>query len=204
MLRLPGQTEQVSVVLAEPRIPSHGSGRSAVTWPGTSGFRRSSLGHKSPEIPRDCKGLLTKARPEGTGPIRKQSIKRPLASAMADLKMAREHADSFDKFYREVSASPRDRLGHFCEADPFVGEDDVASDRAADGEHSPLDVPLAPRPRLRLRLNRCLRQSRGAGRLDRARMDKRRDHAKPGNIAGRNGCEAGQNSTVSKDGRQPR
>jgi len=54
-----------------------------------------------PESPRDCKGLLSKARPKGR-PYKETVDQAPLA-AIFDMKMAREHSDSFDKFYRDVS-----------------------------------------------------------------------------------------------------
>jgi hypothetical protein len=56
---------------------------------------------ENPEAPRDCKGLLTEARPKGQ-PYKETVDQAPLTSVF-DLKMAREHSDSFDKFYREVS-----------------------------------------------------------------------------------------------------
>ena len=55
----------------------------------------------NPETPRDCKGLLTKARPKGQ-PYKETVDQAPITSVF-DLKMAREHSDSFDKFYREVA-----------------------------------------------------------------------------------------------------
>lgn len=50
---------------------------------------------------RDCKGLLTKARPKGQ-PY-KETVDQALLASAFDMKMAREHADSFDKFYRDVT-----------------------------------------------------------------------------------------------------
>lgn len=55
----------------------------------------------NPEGPRDCKGVLTKARPKGH-PYKETVDQAPLASIF-DMKMARQHADSFDKFYRDIS-----------------------------------------------------------------------------------------------------
>jgi hypothetical protein len=55
----------------------------------------------NPEGPRDCKGVLTKARPKGQ-PYKETVDQAPLASIF-DMKMAREHADSFDKFFRDIS-----------------------------------------------------------------------------------------------------
>ena len=55
----------------------------------------------NPEGPRDCKGLLTKARPKGQ-PYQPTVDQLPL-TRIFDMKMAREHADSFDKFYRDVA-----------------------------------------------------------------------------------------------------
>ena len=48
-----------------------------------------------------CKGLLSKARPKGR-PYKEMVDQAPLASTF-DMKMAREHSDSFDKFYRDIS-----------------------------------------------------------------------------------------------------
>jgi hypothetical protein len=55
----------------------------------------------NPESPRDCKGLLTKARPKGK-PY-KPNVDQQFLASIFDMKMAREHSDSFDKFYRDVS-----------------------------------------------------------------------------------------------------
>jgi len=55
----------------------------------------------NPEIPRDCKGFLTKARIKGH-PYKETVDQAPLA-AIFDMKMAREHSDSFNKFYRDVT-----------------------------------------------------------------------------------------------------
>lgn len=54
-----------------------------------------------PESPRDCKGLLTKARPRGK-PY-KPNVDQQILASIFDMKMAREHSDSFDKFYRDVT-----------------------------------------------------------------------------------------------------
>jgi hypothetical protein len=55
----------------------------------------------NPEVPRDCKGLLSKARPKGK-PY-KETVDQPVLASIFDMKMARENSDSFDKFYREVT-----------------------------------------------------------------------------------------------------
>jgi hypothetical protein len=68
---------------------------------GQFGFPSEFLRPQNPEIPRDCKGMLTKARPKGQ-PYKETIDQAPLTSAF-DLKMAREHSNSFDKFYREIS-----------------------------------------------------------------------------------------------------
>jgi hypothetical protein len=54
-----------------------------------------------PERPRDCKGLITKARPKGD-PY-SETADQALLTSIFDMKMAREHSDSFDKFYRDVA-----------------------------------------------------------------------------------------------------
>jgi hypothetical protein len=68
---------------------------------GQFGFPAQFRRPRNPETPRDCKGLLTRARPRGQ-PYKETVDQAPLTSVF-DLKMAREHSDSFDKFYREVS-----------------------------------------------------------------------------------------------------
>jgi hypothetical protein len=55
----------------------------------------------NPERPRDCKGLLSKARPKGK-PYKPNIDQRVLAS-LFDMKMARENSPSFDKFYRDIT-----------------------------------------------------------------------------------------------------
>jgi hypothetical protein len=54
-----------------------------------------------PESPRDCKGLLTKARPKGD-PY-SETVDQQLLTSIFDIEMARQHSDSFDKLYRDVS-----------------------------------------------------------------------------------------------------
>lgn len=68
---------------------------------GQHGFPADFLPVANPEAPRDCKGLLSKARPSGY-PYKETVDQAPLAATF-DMKMAREHSDSFDKFYRDVS-----------------------------------------------------------------------------------------------------
>jgi hypothetical protein len=92
---------QVSVVLANREFEAWFLA-AAPSLGGQFGFPTDFARPRSPESPRDCKGLLTKARPNGQ-PYKETVDQAPLASAF-DLKMAREHSDSFDKFYREVSA----------------------------------------------------------------------------------------------------
>jgi hypothetical protein len=68
---------------------------------GKYGFSASLTGPEKPESPRDCKGLLTSARPKGR-PYKEMVDQAPLASVF-DMKMAREQSDSFAKFYRDVA-----------------------------------------------------------------------------------------------------
>lgn len=91
---------QVSVVLANREFEAWFLA-SAPSLAGQFGFPAEFPCPRNPESPRDCKGVLTKARPKGR-PYKETVDQAPLASAF-DLKMAREHSDSFDKFYREVS-----------------------------------------------------------------------------------------------------
>jgi hypothetical protein len=94
------QDKQVSVVLANREFEAWFLA-AAPSLAGQFGFPTEFARPESPEAPRDCKGLLTKARPKGQ-PYKETVDQAPLTSAF-DLKMAREHSDSFDKFYREVS-----------------------------------------------------------------------------------------------------
>jgi Domain of unknown function (DUF4276) len=90
----------VSVVLANREFEAWFLA-AAPSLAGQFGFPAEFPRPQNPELPRDCKGLLTKARPKGQ-PYKETVDQAPLASVF-DLKMAREHSDSFDKFYREVS-----------------------------------------------------------------------------------------------------
>jgi hypothetical protein len=56
---------------------------------------------QNPEFYEDCKGELEKFLP-GKQSYRPVPDQKPLASVF-DMKMAREHADSFDKFYRDIT-----------------------------------------------------------------------------------------------------
>jgi hypothetical protein len=92
--------KQVSVVLANREFEAWFLA-AAPSLAGQFGFPAEFPRPRNPETPRDCKGLLTKARPKGQ-PYKETVDQAPLTSVF-DLKMAREHSDSFDKFYREVS-----------------------------------------------------------------------------------------------------
>jgi len=92
--------KHVSVVLANREFEAWFLA-AAPSLAGQSGFPVEFPRPQNPELPRDCKGLLTKARPKGQ-PYKETVDQAPLTSVF-DLKMAREHSDSFDKFYREVS-----------------------------------------------------------------------------------------------------
>jgi hypothetical protein len=96
----PDFSNSLSVVLANREFEAWFLA-AAPSLAGQFGFPAEFPRPRNPEIPRDCKGLLTRARPNGQ-PYRETIDQAPLASA-CDLKMAREHSDSFDKFYREVS-----------------------------------------------------------------------------------------------------
>jgi hypothetical protein len=52
----------------------------------------------APEKPRDCKGWIKRTRGSYEPPV----DQAPLASIF-DMKLARQHSDSFDKFYRDVT-----------------------------------------------------------------------------------------------------
>jgi Domain of unknown function (DUF4276) len=92
--------KEVSVVLANREFEAWFLA-AAPSLAGKFGFTAEFSRPRNPETPRDCKGLLTKARAKGQ-PYKETVDQTPLTSAF-DLKMAREHSDSFDKFYREVS-----------------------------------------------------------------------------------------------------
>jgi hypothetical protein len=92
--------KQVSVVLANREFEAWFLA-AAPSLAGQFGFPPEFSRPQRPEAPRDCKGLLTKARPKGQ-PYKETVDQAQLTSAF-DLKMAREHSSSFDKFYREVS-----------------------------------------------------------------------------------------------------
>jgi hypothetical protein len=92
--------KQVSVVLANREYEAWFLA-AAPSLAGQFGFPAEFARPQNPEAPRDCKGLLPKARPKGQ-PYKETVDQAPLTSVF-DLKMAREHSDSFDKFYREVS-----------------------------------------------------------------------------------------------------
>jgi Domain of unknown function (DUF4276) len=91
---------QVSVVLANREFEAWFLA-AAPSLAGQFGFPADFTRPRSPESPRDCKGLLTKARPKGQ-PY-KETVDQALLTSCFDLKMAREYSGSFDKFYRDVS-----------------------------------------------------------------------------------------------------
>lgn len=62
---------------------------------GRHGFRADLARPPEPEAPRDCKGLLSKARAKGH-PCKETVDQAPLATIF-DMKMAREHSGSFSK-----------------------------------------------------------------------------------------------------------
>jgi Domain of unknown function (DUF4276) len=73
----------------------------ATSLAGHHGFFENLQSHGNPEVPRDCKGWLTKQRAHGH-PHKETVDQAPLASIF-DLKAARENSPSFDKFYRDVT-----------------------------------------------------------------------------------------------------
>jgi hypothetical protein len=56
---------------------------------------------EDPERPRDCKGLLTRARTAGH-PY-KETVDQVALASIFDIAMARAYAPSFDKFCRDVA-----------------------------------------------------------------------------------------------------
>jgi hypothetical protein len=67
---------------------------------GKHGFPDTFPSPADPEAPRDCKGLLTRARAHGF-PYKETVDQAPLASVF-DMQAARRNSSSFDKFYRDV------------------------------------------------------------------------------------------------------
>ena len=55
----------------------------------------------NPEVPRDCKGWLNNGRPKGR-PY-KETVDQERLTSIFDMKIARAHSNSFDKFYRDVA-----------------------------------------------------------------------------------------------------
>lgn len=92
--------KQVAVVLANREFEAWFLA-AAPSLAGQFGFPAGFSRPTDSEAPRDCKGLLTKARPKGQ-PYKETVDQAQLASAI-DLQMARDHSSSFGKFYREVS-----------------------------------------------------------------------------------------------------
>jgi hypothetical protein len=73
----------------------------ATSLAGQHGFPDDLRSHDNPEVPRDCKGWLTKQRTHGH-PYKETVDQAPLTSTF-DLKAARENSPSFDKFYRDAT-----------------------------------------------------------------------------------------------------
>jgi Domain of unknown function (DUF4276) len=69
---------------------------------GQHGFAGTFPMPEDPERRRDCKGLLTKAR--AAGHPYKETVDQAALASTFDMAMARAHAPSFGKFYREVAA----------------------------------------------------------------------------------------------------
>lgn len=93
--------KRVSVVLANREFEAWYLA-AAPSLAGQHGFPDPFPAPEDPERPRDCKGLLTQARAAGH-PYKETVDQAALASAF-DMAMARAHAPSFDKFFREVTA----------------------------------------------------------------------------------------------------
>jgi hypothetical protein len=68
---------------------------------GKQGFPDQLLSPDNPEVPRDCKGWLTRARTSGR-PY-KETVDQTALASIFDIKMARDNSPSFDKFYRDVA-----------------------------------------------------------------------------------------------------
>lgn len=93
------QDKRIGVVLANHEFEAWFLA-AAPSLAGLHGFPADFARPGNPEASRDCKGVLTRARPHGQ-PYKETVDQAPLASIF-DMKMAREHADSFDKFYRDI------------------------------------------------------------------------------------------------------
>lgn len=73
----------------------------AASLAGQHGFPRDLRPPANPEVPRDCKGWLTKQR--SPGHPYKETVDQAGIASILDLKMARENSASFDKFYRDIT-----------------------------------------------------------------------------------------------------
>lgn len=67
---------------------------------GEHGFSEDFLAPADPEVPRDCKGLLTRAR--AAGHSYKETVDQAALASVFDLEMARAGSPSFAKFCRDV------------------------------------------------------------------------------------------------------
>jgi hypothetical protein len=93
--------KQVAVVLAKREFEAWYLA-AAPSLAGQHGFSDTFPMPEDPERPRDCKGLLTKAR--AAGHPYKETVDQAALASTFDMAMARAHAPSFDKFCRDVAA----------------------------------------------------------------------------------------------------
>jgi hypothetical protein len=94
------QDKRVAVVLAKHEFEAWFLA-AAPSLGGRHGFPENLLPPGDPEVPRDCKGWLSRAR--AAGHSYKETVDQaPLASAF-DMTRARDTSPSFDKFYRDVA-----------------------------------------------------------------------------------------------------
>jgi hypothetical protein len=91
--------KQVAVVLANREFEAWYLA-SAPSLAGKHGFPESFPAPADPESPRDCKGLLTRAR--AAGHPYKETVDQTALASVFDLEMARTGSPSFAKFCRDV------------------------------------------------------------------------------------------------------
>ena len=92
--------KQVAVVLANREFEAWYLA-AAPSLAGQHGFPESFPAPTNPENPRDCKGVLTRAR--AAGHPYKETVDQAALASVFDLEMARTASPSFDKFCRDVA-----------------------------------------------------------------------------------------------------
>jgi hypothetical protein len=92
--------KQVAVVLANREFEAWYLA-AAPSLAGKHGFPKSFPAPADPEVPRNCKGVLTRAR--AAGHPYKETVDQAALASVFDLEMARTASPSFGKFCRDVA-----------------------------------------------------------------------------------------------------